>query len=70
MANTTEEKILEVAQRIRSLRQDMGISCETMAAKTGFSAEESCIIISSSSDCDQREFGSIRDISSASNRTP
>lgn len=40
MANTTEEKIHEVAQRIRSLRQDMGISCETMAAKTGFSTED------------------------------
>lgn len=40
MPNSTEEKIHEVAQRIRSLRQDMGISSETMAAKTGFSIEE------------------------------
>ena len=38
--NSTEQKIHEVAQRIRSLRQDMGISSETMAAKTGLSKEE------------------------------
>lgn len=38
--NSTEQKIHEVAQRIRSLRQDMGISSETMASKTGLSVEE------------------------------
>ena len=38
--NSTEQQIYEVAQRIRSLRQDMGISSETMAAKTGLSIEE------------------------------
>jgi acetyl-CoA synthetase len=37
---TTEQSIREVAQRIRTLREDMGISKELMALKTGFSAEE------------------------------
>ena len=37
---TTEQSIREVAQRIRTLREDMGISKELMALKTGFSVEE------------------------------
>ncbi|MBR6622663.1 MAG: AMP-binding protein, partial [Ruminococcus sp.] len=36
----TEQSIREVAQRIRTLREDMGISFETMAFKTGLSVEE------------------------------
>lgn len=36
----TEQSIREVAQRIRTLREDMGISFETMASKTGLSVEE------------------------------
>lgn len=36
----TEQKILEVAQRIRSLREDLGIPVSEMAEKTGFSMEE------------------------------
>ena len=38
--NATEQSIREVAQRIRTLREDMGISATTMAAKTGLSVEE------------------------------
>lgn len=36
----TEQKIQEVAQRIRSLREDLNISIEDMAVQTGFSIEE------------------------------
>ena len=38
--NGTEQKIQEVAQRIRSLREDLGISIAEMADQTGFSQEE------------------------------
>ena len=37
---TTEQSIREVAQRIRTLREDMGISATTMAAKTGLTVED------------------------------
>ncbi len=36
----TEQSIREVAQRIRTLREDMGISFETMASKTGLTVED------------------------------
>lgn len=38
--NGTEQKIQEVAQRIRTLREDLGISIAEMADQTGFSQEE------------------------------
>ncbi|MGN0647430.1 MAG: AMP-binding protein [Oscillospiraceae bacterium] len=36
----TEQKIKEVARRIRALREDLGITVEDMAEKTGFSVDE------------------------------
>ncbi|MBR6760680.1 MAG: AMP-binding protein [Oscillospiraceae bacterium] len=36
----TEQKIKEVAQRIRSLREDLGITIDEMADRTGFSVDE------------------------------
>lgn len=40
VVNGTEQKIQEVAQRIRTLREDLGISIAEMADQTGFSQEE------------------------------
>ncbi len=40
LQNNTEQKIREVAQRIQSLREDMGVSAETMAAKIGIPPED------------------------------
>ena len=50
MFNSLESKIMEMAQRIRTLREIEGLSIEEMAQKTGVSEEEYASCENGSSD--------------------